>query len=136
MRSQLTCPGCFSIERTPISLKVGVVYGLVYEGDLSAVKIGHTSKTVAERIEGMSTAHYLDLICIAVMAGSQQDERALHTQFASHRIKKNREWFRLEGAVLEWCRANRTTQSNTKPTPILRGDRPHWFLSSGPIARW
>jgi hypothetical protein len=96
-------------QQAPKDLQpTGIVYALVYDGMVGAAKIGHTSRSVAERAGDMSSGHWLDLVCVAEMPGSPKDEKDLHARFGAYRIRANREWFRIDGDVLAWMRANST----------------------------
>jgi hypothetical protein len=58
-----------------------------------AIKIGFSTKT-EERIASLQTAHFDTLHLLAVIDGSQKDERALHHKFRHLHIRG--EWFRAE----------------------------------------
>lgn len=61
-----------------------------------AIKIGYSAKP-AKRLAGLQTANPHKLVMLGMIKGKADDEAALHSQFASHRL--HGEWF--NGTILE-----------------------------------
>lgn len=76
----------------------GYVYFVLCR-DKDAVKIGFTNNLQA-RLRHMQTGNPSELELLAAIPGSMVQEKALHRKLAIYRLKG--EWFRHEGAVLEW----------------------------------
>jgi hypothetical protein len=62
-----------------------------------AIKIGYSVNPVA-RLATMQTGSPVHLELVAVVTGTQRDEKALHAQFAEHRISG--EWFEPAPALI------------------------------------
>jgi hypothetical protein len=86
----------------PPPLDSGVVY-VLRDGASGRVKIGWTSRPVAQRQRAIEHASGTRLDLVAAFEGTRQDETALHARFASQRIVG--EWFYCEGAVAAWTRS-------------------------------
>lgn len=79
---------------------VGGLYAMAFED--ATVKLGISENVVARRA-GMQTGLPYELRTLFVIPGFGLKEEALvHGLFEPHRLKL--EWFRMEGAVLEWIR--------------------------------
>ncbi len=77
---------------------VEVVYILTNEAMPNLIKIGRTNGDVADRIRQLdTTALPLPFECFyaAEVSDANRVERAIHEAFDDHRIRKNREFFRL-----------------------------------------
>lgn len=79
---------------------LGDVYALGY-GD--RVKIGWSSIDPNWRREQMQRTYPETLVLFGFSPGYMRDEKALHAQFAAHRIRG--EWFLREGGVAAWIEA-------------------------------
>lgn len=62
-------------------------------GETEMVKIGWADSDVEARRKELQTAHWEDLTAIRIIDGAAWIERAMHRQFAGHRVR--REWFRF-----------------------------------------
>lgn len=70
--------------------------GLVYFiTDGTAVKIGHTTKAVTERLAQLQTGNPRVLTVLRTMPGSLEDEKRLHDLFAGRLMRPNSEWFAI-----------------------------------------
>lgn len=70
----------------------------IRESTSGNVKIG-TGRNPEGRLRRLQVGHYGDLSIVAVMPGGEQEERLLHAQFSSDRLRG--EWFRPD-AVMAW----------------------------------
>ena len=77
--------------------KDGCVY-IISDG--SALKIGHSHKPF-ERLAALQVANSSTLKFVALIAGVQEIEANLHTQFSEYHIRG--EWFHDNGDIIE-CR--------------------------------
>lgn len=73
-------------------MKNGWVY-IVGAQETGLVKIGYTSNP-PRRFVALRTACPVEMFVLYLVAGDASDEKALHRQFKSLRVRK--EWFRLE----------------------------------------
>ena len=71
------------------------------DGDV--IKIGSTVSPW-ERLQTLQTSHPERLAVFALMPGGVREERALHREFAEHRVRASGEWFRLAPQVIRWCK--------------------------------
>lgn len=77
-----------------------MIYGIVEEGDGSAVKIGYSGTSIIKRAESLQIGNWRRLICVAVMPGAYADESRMHEEFTHYHIRG--EWFRCVGDVAQW----------------------------------
>lgn len=75
----------------PIVSDEGCVY-FVRSEKTHAIKIGFTAGQVEDRLRALQTAHPYKLQVLATFCGSREYEKALHAQFANHRLEG--EWFK------------------------------------------
>jgi hypothetical protein len=76
----------------------GIIYVLTNEAMPGLVKIGKTDADVAERVKQLDTTPVpLPFECFyaAEVADMNKVEKALHEAFGDHRIRKNREFFKI-----------------------------------------
>lgn len=66
------------------------------------VKIGFT-QDIIYRLRCIRAMSPVPITLIIDVAGTRQDEKALHRRFAAYR--SHGEWFRIEGAVAAWIEA-------------------------------
>lgn len=74
-------------------------------GAAPALKIGFSARALRRRVEGLQTANPWPLRLVAFLSGaSRQIEADHHRRFESLRIRTSgsREWFRFEGALVEY----------------------------------
>jgi len=85
----------------PIKKGEGRVYFIRSNGK-GPVKIGYATN-VPDRLKALQTSHHGRLVIVGLMAGTQQDERALHAQFKEYR--KGGEWFDCKGELKAYIEA-------------------------------
>jgi hypothetical protein len=74
------------------------VYFIIESGDYSRVKIGRTTRTVGERINGLNSGNWRELVMWKCVDGL--DEKELHARFDHLRIRG--EWFIVDDVLLEY----------------------------------
>lgn len=79
---------------------LGQIYALGYA---DRVKIGWTGVDPNWRRVNLQRSYPETLVLFGSSPGYMHDEKALHAQFAEHRIRG--EWFLREGAVAAWIEA-------------------------------
>jgi hypothetical protein len=71
--------------------------GLVYfVSDGTAIKIGHTTGKVTERISALQTGNPRLITVVRTIPGTQELERSYHERFAARLVRPNSEWFALQ----------------------------------------
>lgn len=70
----------------------GVVY---FVSDGSAIKIGHTTRSVSKRVAELQTGNPRVLTVVRTMPGPLELERAYHEMFAARLVRPGGEWFAL-----------------------------------------
>src|SRR5262249_53012683 len=80
--------------------RAGFIY-FIATVDRQFVKIGW-SISPRSRLPDLQTACPYELILLGRHAGTQQDETALHCQFAARRVRRNGEWFHLAPELTEY----------------------------------
>jgi hypothetical protein len=76
----------------------GIVYVLTNEAMPGLVKIGTTAGDVATRVKQLDTTctpYPFECFYAAEVVDAQRVERAIHEAFGDHRIRKNREFFKI-----------------------------------------
>src|SRR5260370_30680131 len=87
-----------TVEETGRITVSGIIYILTNEAMPGLVKIGKTNNEVAERMRQLDTTPIpLPFECFYAAEVTDPDrvERAIHEAFGDHRIRKNREFFRI-----------------------------------------
>lgn len=78
-------------------MEKGHLYVFIYPGSPQPIKVGKTTRTVAERLREISsqTAAPVDLVCVLQweVTNVHVVERLAHAKLARHRNKKRKEWF-------------------------------------------
>lgn len=91
-------------QRTPgrqIKKGPGRIY-FVRPNGKGPVKIGFATNVMG-RLSALQVSHHRKLVIVGLMAGSVQDEKALHKQFKQYR--KEGEWFDYKGELKEFIEA-------------------------------
>jgi Meiotically up-regulated gene 113 len=65
------------------------------------VKIGYCAGDPMKRLRELQTGSSHELILLAALSGSQEDERRIHREFACYRVRG--EWFQLPAKLLDDC---------------------------------
>lgn len=75
-----------------------IIYVLTNEAMPGLVKIGRTEGAIGERLRQLDTTSVplpFECFCAVVVADADRVERAIHEAFGDHRVRRNREFFRL-----------------------------------------
>jgi hypothetical protein len=86
-------------------------YVYFIEAENGLIKIGHTA-SIRERFKKLNTAVPMQLTLLRLIPGDQELERALHAQFAEHRVTG--EWFSLDADLRRAALGTNAEQSLTK----------------------
>jgi hypothetical protein len=71
--------------------------GLVYfVSDGTAVKIGHTTGKVTDRVKQLQTGNPRLITVVRTIPGDQSLERSYHERFAERLVRQNSEWFAIQ----------------------------------------
>jgi hypothetical protein len=88
-----------------------MLYVLIEKDDYRVVKLG-TTVNLKQRLRDLQTGNYRELQIVAVLDGDATTEALLKLQFKEYRL--NREWFNLEGELLEFLRPHLFSYRNPK----------------------
>lgn len=103
--------------------------GFIYAVDAGEIcKIGWSSNP-HRRLSNIKTDNPAVIGLIGYVAGTIQEERALHRQLEPHRVA--REWYRREGAVAEFVGTLPAPIPPVTPKPEPKNPLAKWLMANG-----